>query len=116
MAAARERLANAGDDLDHDHLAGAVSAAYYAMLYAARAALSERNLHAKTHSGTWSLFGRELVAGGAFDRELAARARAAQEIRELSDYEAKPPSAAEAAELIETARRFVEAVTSTLGV
>ena len=66
IAAARERLANAEADLEHDHLAGAASAAYYAMLYAARAALSERDLHAKTHSGVWGLFGKELVATGQF--------------------------------------------------
>lgn len=42
MAGARERLASARLALDAD--------------YAARAALSEDDRYAKTHSGTWSLF------------------------------------------------------------
>lgn len=114
MSAARERLGNAATDLQQGHLAGAASAAYYAMLYAARAALSERDRNAKTHSGVWGLFGKELVAGGDFDRDLAAKARAAQEVRELGDYEAKPPSRAEAEELVTTAERFVAAVAEML--
>lgn len=114
MAAARERLATARDDLAQDHLAGAVSAAYYPMLYAARAALSERDLHAKSHSGTWGLFGKELVTGGDFDPGLARQARKAQTIRELGDYEAKPPSREDAEELVGTADRFVEAVATML--
>jgi integrase len=35
-------------------------------LFAARAALSERDQDAKTHRGTWSLFHQEFVAGGTF--------------------------------------------------
>ena len=114
IAAARERLANASDDLEQGHLAGAASAAYYAMLYAARAALSERDQYAKTHSGVWALFGQEFVAAGQFERDLAAKARAAQEVRELGDYEATPPSRAEAEELIATAARFIAAVEQML--
>lgn len=115
MAAARDRLANACVDLDAGHLAGAASAAYYAMLNAARAALSERDLHAKTHSGTWTLFSREFVAAGDFDRALAAAATPAQRLRELGDYEARPPSSQEAEQLVRTAERFVSAVAAMLG-
>jgi uncharacterized protein (UPF0332 family) len=43
--------------VDAGHAATAVSTAYYAMLYAARAALSERDVNARTHAGTWQCFG-----------------------------------------------------------
>ena len=45
---ARERLAGARRIFDQGEYAIAVGAAYYAMLYGARAALSERHLHART--------------------------------------------------------------------
>ena len=54
MESARERLAGARDSLAADHFELAVSAAYYAMLYAARAALSELGDHAKT-PWNWTL-------------------------------------------------------------
>jgi uncharacterized protein (UPF0332 family) len=110
MAAARARLAEARDDLAQAHLPGAVSAAYYAMLYAARAALSERDLYAKTHSGVWLSFSKTFVVTGDFGKELASRATAAQKLRELGDYEARPPSREDAEQLVATAGEFVEAV------
>jgi len=114
MAEARSRLDDARFNLDASRLGIAASAAYYAMLYAARAALSERDLYAKTHSGVWSAFGAEFVASGSFTPELAQVAARAQRIRELGDYEAKPPSGAEAAALVEDAERFVDAVLGLL--
>ncbi|MBW8060794.1 MAG: HEPN domain-containing protein, partial [Solirubrobacterales bacterium] len=45
-------MRQAQHDLGEGFLAGAVSIAYYAMLYAARAALSEDDEHARTHGGT----------------------------------------------------------------
>ena len=51
----------------------AISVAYYAMLYAARAALSEQELYAKTHTGTWNLFHRGFVADRRFDADLLAQ-------------------------------------------
>ncbi|MGH3031399.1 MAG: HEPN domain-containing protein [Gaiellaceae bacterium] len=62
MAMARDRLALARTALDAGFPSGAVSAAYYAMLSAARAALSEEERLAKTHSGAWSLFHESFVA------------------------------------------------------
>lgn len=115
MAAARERLAAAGDSLSSGHLAVAASAAYYAMLYAARAALSERDLYAKTHSGIWTLFSKELVQGDEFEPCLARKATEAQKIRELGDYEAKPPSREQAEELLEIASRFLAEIERVLG-
>lgn len=62
MQQARDRLADAEAILGTAHPAVVVSAAYYGMLYAARAALSEGGEFAKTHSGTWTLFSQVFVA------------------------------------------------------
>ena len=115
MAMARDRLALAATALEAGHPEGAVSAAYYAMLYAARAALSEHDRNAKTHSGTWSLFREVFVVTGRFDTRLADAASATQRLRESADYDAASLPAAKAGEVIAVAQRFVGAVEDMLG-
>lgn len=110
MAEARERLEAARALLERQLLGAAVSDAYYAILYAARAALSESERNAKTHRGTWSLFHEEFVATAAFDADLARQARATQEPREGVDYAAARVSPAEAESIVAIAERFVAAV------
>jgi len=107
---ARERLGLARTALVAGFHSGAASAAYYAMLYAARAALSEEDRYAKTHSGTWGLFRQSFVEPGRFDRELFERAHKTQPVREGADYDARivPPEQAEA--IVALAERFVAAV------
>lgn len=107
---AGSRLAAARASLDAGFADAAVSSAYYAMLYAARAALSEEDLHAKTHGGTWNVFWETFATTGRFNRELAAQARATQPIRESADYDAATLTEADAVALIELAERFVDAV------
>ena len=110
MEQASERLADAQKILTVAHPAVVVSTAYYAMLNAARAALSERGEHAKTHSGTWTLFSKTFVATGEFDQKLSTLARQAKEVREKGDYEAAPPDAKEAATYVEGAADFLAAI------
>jgi uncharacterized protein (UPF0332 family) len=107
---ARRRLAQARVDLEAGFPDGAISAAYYAMLAAARAALSERERNARTHSGTWHLFHDEFVVAGGFDQELFAEAPRAQQLRWASDYEGEEFSADEARDVIDAAERFLAAV------
>lgn len=107
MGQARDRLADAQAILETAHPAVVVSAAYYGMLYAARAALSERGEFAKTHSGTWTLFSQVFVAPGEFDQSLSALARRAKDAREQGDYEAAPPTAEEAAEYVDGTVKFI---------
>jgi uncharacterized protein (UPF0332 family) len=85
IEAAKRRIAGARAALSSDP-ATALSSAYYAMLYAARAALSERDVEARTHSGTWYEFRRQFVEGAAFPGDLVARAQASQPKREQADY------------------------------
>jgi uncharacterized protein (UPF0332 family) len=90
----------------------ALSAAYYAILYALRAALSERGIATRTHRGAWQEFRTAFVQPGAFDRELAAAAHRIQPEREQVDYDAWEASPEEARGVIAVAERFVDAVQS----
>lgn len=115
MDQARDRVELARMAFGTGHLEAAVSAAYYAMLYAARAALSEHEEYARRHGGTWGLFHQRFVATGAFDQHLHALAQQAQEAREGADYEAKTPPAEEAKRYVEGAAEFVAAIERMLG-
>ncbi|HEY4779678.1 MAG TPA: HEPN domain-containing protein [Solirubrobacterales bacterium] len=114
LGQARDRLADAQKILNIAHPAVVVNTAYYAMLNAANAALSERGEHAKTHSGTWTLFSKIFVAPGVFDQELSAVARQAKEVREKGDYDAVPPDAKEALTYVEGATDFLAAIEALL--
>jgi uncharacterized protein (UPF0332 family) len=115
MEQARDRLTVAQEVMASGHPAAAASSAYYAMLNAARAALSEQDEHAKTHAGTWTLFSAAFVATGKFDQELSAMARRAKVAREKGDYEAAPPSKAEAMQFVKGAAEFLAAIERLLG-
>jgi uncharacterized protein (UPF0332 family) len=115
MGSANERLRAAHAALAAGFPSVAVSAAYYAALYAARAALSEEDRNAKTHRGAWSLFGELFVSVGRFDSELFAAARRIQELREAADYDAREISKEQAEAIIGEGERFVAAVAAMLG-
>jgi uncharacterized protein (UPF0332 family) len=110
MAGARERIAAARTTLASGFEGVAVSSAYYAMLYAARAALSEEDRYAKTHSGTWQLFRETFVASRRFDGELLRQAERTQELRLGADYDALQVEPEAAESVVELAERFVAAV------
>jgi uncharacterized protein (UPF0332 family) len=116
MDQARDRAGLARMALASGHLEGAVSAAYYAMLYAARAALSERDEYARTHSGTWHLFHNRYVTTGAFDQHLHTLAHDAQHTRERGDYEAITPDRSEAERIVAGAADYIAAVEHMLDV
>ena len=109
LQAATRRLRAAAAAADEDP-SGAISLAYYSMLYAARAALSERGHQPRTHRGTWHEFRRVFVAAGEFSATLAAAAQSTQPEREQADYEAWEAPAEDATRIIATAERFLEAI------
>lgn len=115
LARAQQGVAAAQTLVGAGHAAAAVSTAYYAMLYAARAALSERDRSARTHAGTWAAFREEYVVTGEFDEELARDAQRAQARREASDYAAETFELSEARQIVDAAERFVAAVAERLG-
>ena len=109
LHAARRRLATAEVIVEEDPSTG-LSAAYYAMLYGARAALSERDVYAKTHRGTWHELRRVFVATGELDGDLVAAAQRLQPRREQADYDAWEAPAAAANNAIALAHRLLSAI------
>jgi uncharacterized protein (UPF0332 family) len=110
IAEARERLRVARAAVETGAFSAAVSLAYYAMLNAARAALSEEDLYSKTHSGAWHLFRETFVHTGRFDASLASRAGRTRELRLGADYEAQPVAPADAEDAVALAEEFVAAI------
>ena len=115
MVSARDRLELARIAIAAGFPSGAASAAYYAMFYAARAALSEEEQNARTHRGVWGLFRELFVVSGRFDEELFRAAQRGQDLREAGDYEARMISSEEAEAIVADADRFVSAVADLLG-
>lgn len=111
---ARERLDGARKNLDQGEYAIAVGAAYYAMLYGARAALSERDRYAKTHRGIWNLLRQTVVAEGSFPPELVSQAERLAELREAADYDALIVEEGQAKSAIDSAERFLSALDELL--
>jgi len=111
---ARDRLAAAREALAAGHRGVAVSVAYYSMLYAARATLSEDDENARTHRGMWNLFRIKYVTVGAFDAALFTLAQHAQVAREGGDYQAVTPSEEEAERYVAGAADFLAAVEQML--
>lgn len=111
---ARDRVELARKAFASGHREGAVSTAYYAMLYAARAALSESEEHARTHRGTWNLFRERYVVTDVFDDALYRLSQHAQTAREGADYEAATPSEEEARRYVEGAAEFLAGVEQML--
>src|SRR5262245_45490752 len=115
MAGAHDRLGAARAALHAGFHSNAASAAYYATLYAARAALSEEERNAKTHAGTWALFRETFVIGGRFDAALFSDAHGVQQLREAADYDALMVPREEAERVVDFADRFVAAVAAMIG-
>ncbi len=107
---ARERLEGARKNLDQGEYAIAVGAAHYAMLYGARAALSERDLYAKTHHGTWILLRQTLGAEASFPLGLVKEAERLAELREAADYDALVVEHSQANQAVDSAQRFLSAL------
>jgi uncharacterized protein (UPF0332 family) len=105
---AARRLLEAGD---HDF---AVSRAYYAMFYVARALLLSRDIRRSKHSGVLAAFASEFVRTGELPAELFALLRAGFEDRGESDYGLAAISEDQARAGIEGAQRFVRAVVERL--
>jgi len=109
MERAHEKLEVAKRLLEEDFYADAVSRAYYAMFYAARALLAGRDVYPKTHRGVISQFGLIFVKTGQFEREIFDFFVRAQEDREEADYGVLAEiEAEEVKELIEGAEVFVQ--------
>ncbi|HNS19063.1 MAG TPA: HEPN domain-containing protein [Sedimentisphaerales bacterium] len=97
---------------DYDSCA---SRGYYAMFFAAEAALLTTGLTASSHRGVISLFGERFVKAGILDRHLGNALNIAYRKRIIGDYGVdRSVTRQEAEELLEAARDFVRKVKSYL--
>lgn len=113
---ARTRLDTAQAILDASQDAtSAVSTAYYAMFFAATAALNEAGQAAKSHNGTITLFSETYVNDGPFDAHYGRALSDAQQMRIEADYAREPSITAEDAEQwLRRAEDFVGTVEAML--
>jgi uncharacterized protein (UPF0332 family) len=72
--------------LDQGFLRDAVNRSYYGMFYAVLALLVTKQLGTSKHQGALSLFDREFVRTGVFDKELSAWLHKAFEMHLDADY------------------------------
>ncbi len=113
-----ERLIEVAEDsldaaeglFENEHYGFAASRAYYAMFYAASAALLTKGLTYSRHSGVVSGFGRHFSSAGLLPRQLHLDFDRAQKLRLLGDYSTEPFEQSTAEEVLRNARRFVDAV------
>jgi uncharacterized protein (UPF0332 family) len=113
LDAARRRLSSAEQLVDADP-STALSVAYYAALYAARAALSEHDVQARTHRGAWHEFRQRFVVDGSIDAGVATELQRLQAEREQADYDAAEVALTDAQAAIAAAARFIAAVATVL--
>lgn len=93
-----------------------VSRSYYAMFYAARAALMDRGIEARTHAGTVSEFGRVFVKTGEVEKAYLSSLGRALNARLLAEYDDDLTFSESQAEQIRTsAEAFVAEVRRCLG-
>ncbi len=74
--------------LDNNRLAAAVTRVYYAMFYAATAALLARGIRRSSHHALLAAFGKTFIKTRELDEHLYKELRAAFERRQQADYEA----------------------------
>lgn len=97
--------------IDHTQYRSAVNRAYYAMFYGVLALLAISESQASKHSGAISLFDRDFVKTGKFDKAFSRWLHEAFELRQESDYqELVAVSGEEAQTVLEHARLFVAGV------
>ena len=101
--------------LDRGDYDFAVSRAYYAMFYCAKAMLLRKGITTKKHSSTISLFCEKFVKSGQFSEELASYLIDAFRKRQIGDYDVYiMPTKDETEDLINKSKIFVKEVKNWL--
>lgn len=94
LALIKYRLKEAEDSIDEAKvllkegmsLRAVMNRLYYAMFYAVLALLQEKQIGTSKHTGAISLFDREFIKSGIFDKELSKTLHRAFELRQKGDY------------------------------
>ena len=93
----------------------AISRAYYAMFYAAKAALLSEGVDLRRHSSAVTKFRELFVVTGRIDAEYLRYLGRAQSARERSDYAPfASPSREGAEEILQTASAFIKKIEEIL--
>ena len=103
------RTLSAAELLAREHYPeDAVGRAYYALLHAAKAALSVQDVVAESHSAVRGLFGKHLILTGAIEREWSKQLGGSLDDRLAADYDSATfLSTGEARRECRRARAFV---------
>lgn len=97
--------------LNKNDLRGSLNRSYYAIFYSTRALLALKKLETRKHSGLISIFIKEYIASGIFDKEFSKIIKNAQKIRSEADYEDFYVIARDTAvEQVESAEKFVKEI------
>ncbi len=95
---------------EHGKHGYAAARAYYAMFYAAEAALLQLGLAFSKHSAVISAFGEHYAKTGVLPKDLHRYLVRANEVRHLADYALSTISQDEAAEQMSRAQEFLRTV------
>ena len=87
LTRAKKALLAAKTLLENQLYEDCVSRAYYAVLHAAKAALTTVGVEPESHHAVRRLFGLHLVKTGKVEKDFAKILTAEQEDREISDYD-----------------------------
>jgi uncharacterized protein (UPF0332 family) len=102
------------NDKDYE---SSVSRSYYAMFYAAQAALLTKELTFSSHKGVISAFGKHFIKTEIFPKEMGRELNRAFEKRQIGDYGYTfVVSDEEATQILYYGKEFVNKVTSWLNV
>ncbi len=118
LQSADQSLSDAGFLLQDGRLQAAANRAYYAMFYAAMAALAHMKVQQlpRTHRGTINQFGHHCIVNGPIDPRFGTYLRRAQNLRRQSDYQLNVSFADEqVAVTVQNARTFVTEVRRDTG-
>lgn len=87
LARANKALQAAKTLLQNNLYEDCVSRTYYAVLHAAKAALTKVGVEAQSHQAVRRMFGLHLVRTGQIEKQFAEILTAQQEDREIGDYD-----------------------------
>ncbi len=111
---ADESLDAAESLLADDHNAFAASRTYYAMFFAAEAALLKKGLSFSKHTAVMAEFNRVFVKNGVFGPEMFKSLQLGFDMRSPGDYSIPPVPRERAEGLLSKARAFVATVSEFL--
>ncbi len=95
----------------NQYYTGALSRAYYSVLYAAKAAFLVQNVVTASHSGLRNRFGELFIKSGIFDKEFGRIISDLYNMRSTADYDSSfEPHQDEVKEKIENAHKFLNRV------